>query len=54
VIEGTLATLAAAAAKQRARPPALLIVGEVVRLRRKLALGAGQPCMVRLPEALKV
>ena len=54
VIEGTLATLAAAAAKQRAKPPALLIVGEVVRLRRKLAPGAGQPCMVRPPQALKV
>jgi uroporphyrin-III C-methyltransferase/precorrin-2 dehydrogenase/sirohydrochlorin ferrochelatase len=46
VIEGTLATLPGAAAKQRAKPPALLIVGEVVRLRRKLALGDLAPLAV--------
>jgi len=37
VIEGTLATLPAAAAGAGVRPPALLIVGEVVRLRERLA-----------------
>ena len=36
VIEGTLATLADEAKAQRVAPPALLIVGEVVRLRAKL------------------
>ena len=37
VIEGTAATLAAAAAAAGVKPPALLIVGEVVRLRERLA-----------------
>jgi len=37
VIEGTLASLPAAAAAAAVRPPALLIVGEVVRLRGRLA-----------------
>jgi uroporphyrinogen III methyltransferase/synthase len=37
VIEGTLATLAARARAARARPPALLVAGEVVRLRRRIA-----------------
>jgi uroporphyrin-III C-methyltransferase/precorrin-2 dehydrogenase/sirohydrochlorin ferrochelatase len=39
VIEGTLATLPGAAVRAQAKPPALLIVGEVVRLRGQLALG---------------
>jgi len=37
VVEGTLCTLASAAAAERVKPPALLIVGEVVRLRARLA-----------------
>jgi hypothetical protein len=37
VVEGTAATLAAAAAAAGVKPPALLIVGEVVRLRERLA-----------------
>jgi uroporphyrin-III C-methyltransferase/precorrin-2 dehydrogenase/sirohydrochlorin ferrochelatase len=37
VVEGTLATLPALAAAENVRPPALVIVGEVVRLRDKLA-----------------
>jgi uroporphyrin-III C-methyltransferase/precorrin-2 dehydrogenase/sirohydrochlorin ferrochelatase len=37
VVEGTLATLPALAAGQGVKPPALLIVGEVVRLRSRLA-----------------
>jgi uroporphyrin-III C-methyltransferase/precorrin-2 dehydrogenase/sirohydrochlorin ferrochelatase len=36
VVSGTLATLAALAASEGIKPPALLIVGEVVRLRDKL------------------
>jgi len=36
VLEGTLASLPGLAAAAQARPPALLIVGEVVRLRAKL------------------
>jgi len=36
VVEGTLLTLAEEAKAQRIAPPALLIVGEVVRLRAKL------------------
>ena len=37
VVEGTLSTLPAIAAAAGVRPPALLIVGEVVRLRSRLA-----------------
>jgi uroporphyrin-III C-methyltransferase/precorrin-2 dehydrogenase/sirohydrochlorin ferrochelatase len=37
VVEGTLANLPEAAKSSNVRPPALLIVGEVVRLRAKLA-----------------
>jgi uroporphyrin-III C-methyltransferase/precorrin-2 dehydrogenase/sirohydrochlorin ferrochelatase len=37
VIEGTLASLPAAAAAAAVKPPALLVVGEVVRLRERLA-----------------
>ena len=37
VIEGTLGTLAETANAERVAPPALLIVGEVVRLRARLA-----------------
>jgi uroporphyrin-III C-methyltransferase/precorrin-2 dehydrogenase/sirohydrochlorin ferrochelatase len=37
VVEGTLATLPALAAGQGVKPPALLIAGEVVRLRSRLA-----------------
>lgn len=37
VVEATLGTLAALATRERVKPPALLIVGEVVRLRGKLA-----------------
>jgi uroporphyrinogen III methyltransferase/synthase len=37
VIEGTLATLAERARSLRARAPALLVVGEVVRLRRRIS-----------------
>jgi uroporphyrin-III C-methyltransferase/precorrin-2 dehydrogenase/sirohydrochlorin ferrochelatase len=37
VIEATLSTLAALARRERVKPPALLIVGEVVRLRKRLA-----------------
>jgi len=37
VIEGTLASLPEAAAAAAVKPPALLIVGEVVRLRERLA-----------------
>jgi len=37
VIEGTLASLPEAAAAAAVKPPALLIVGEVVRLRDRLA-----------------
>jgi uroporphyrin-III C-methyltransferase/precorrin-2 dehydrogenase/sirohydrochlorin ferrochelatase len=37
VIEGTLADLPAKALSQAVKPPALLIVGEVVRLRARLA-----------------
>jgi siroheme synthase len=36
VLAGTLATLAGQAAAARVRPPALVIVGEVVRLRDRL------------------
>jgi uroporphyrin-III C-methyltransferase / precorrin-2 dehydrogenase / sirohydrochlorin ferrochelatase len=48
VVEGTLATLPQRAAAEGIRPPALLIVGEVVRLRRSLAWYEGErfsrPC----------
>jgi uroporphyrin-III C-methyltransferase/precorrin-2 dehydrogenase/sirohydrochlorin ferrochelatase len=37
VVEGTLTTLPALAAAENVKPPALVIVGEVVRLRDKLA-----------------
>jgi uroporphyrin-III C-methyltransferase/precorrin-2 dehydrogenase/sirohydrochlorin ferrochelatase len=37
VVEGTLATLPAIAAREQVKPPALVIVGEVVRLRGSLA-----------------
>jgi uroporphyrin-III C-methyltransferase/precorrin-2 dehydrogenase/sirohydrochlorin ferrochelatase len=37
VVEGTLATLPQLAQEAAVRPPALLIVGEVVRLRERLA-----------------
>ena len=37
VIEGTLATLPALAARAKVRPPATLIVGEVVTLRRRIS-----------------
>jgi len=37
VVEGTLATLPALAARANVKPPALVVVGEVVRLRAKLA-----------------
>ncbi len=43
VIEGTLATLPEVAAAAAVKPPALLIVGEVVRLRGKLAWFEGAP-----------
>jgi uroporphyrin-III C-methyltransferase/precorrin-2 dehydrogenase/sirohydrochlorin ferrochelatase len=42
VIEGTLATLPALAAAVGAKPPALFIAGEVVRLRERLAWYAPQ------------
>jgi len=41
VIEGTLASLPEKCATEKAKPPALLIVGDVVRLRPKLAWYAG-------------
>jgi uroporphyrin-III C-methyltransferase/precorrin-2 dehydrogenase/sirohydrochlorin ferrochelatase len=41
VVEGTLATLAERCRRENVKPPALLIVGEVVRLRAKLAWFAG-------------
>ncbi|MDH3319358.1 MAG: siroheme synthase CysG [Betaproteobacteria bacterium] len=44
VIEGTLATLPAAAAAATVKPPALLIVGEVVRLRASLAWFGAASC----------
>ncbi len=44
VIEGTLATLPSAAARAAVKPPALLIVGEVVRLRGRLAWFGAQAC----------
>jgi len=44
VIEGTLATLPSAAAGAAVKPPALLIVGEVVRLRERLAWFGAQAC----------
>ena len=37
VVEGTLASLAETASREKIKPPALLIVGEVVRLRPRLA-----------------
>jgi uroporphyrin-III C-methyltransferase / precorrin-2 dehydrogenase / sirohydrochlorin ferrochelatase len=37
VVEGTLACLAEKASREKVKPPALLIVGEVVRLRSSLA-----------------
>jgi uroporphyrin-III C-methyltransferase/precorrin-2 dehydrogenase/sirohydrochlorin ferrochelatase len=37
VVEGTLASLAEKASREKIKPPALLIVGEVVRLRPRLA-----------------
>lgn len=44
VVEGTLRSLPREAGRQNVRPPALLIVGEVVRLRRRLAwFGADAP-----------
>ena len=43
VIEGTLATLPAAAAAAGVKPPALLIAGEVVRLRERLAWFGTEP-----------
>jgi uroporphyrin-III C-methyltransferase/precorrin-2 dehydrogenase/sirohydrochlorin ferrochelatase len=44
VVEGTLLTLAQKAKTERIAPPALLIVGEVVRLRAKLGwFGANAP-----------
>jgi len=36
VVEGTLASLPGIARESRVRPPAMLIVGEVVRLRARL------------------
>jgi uroporphyrin-III C-methyltransferase / precorrin-2 dehydrogenase / sirohydrochlorin ferrochelatase len=43
VIEGTLATLPALALEAQVRPPALLVVGEVVRLRARLAYERREP-----------
>ncbi len=37
VITGSLGTLASLAEKARVRPPALVIIGEVVRLRDRLS-----------------
>ena len=37
VLEGRVSTIAELAAREKARPPALLIIGDVVRLRAKLA-----------------
>lgn len=44
VVDGTLGNLAGLAEAAQLRPPALVIVGEVVRLREKLSwYGAGEP-----------
>jgi uroporphyrin-III C-methyltransferase/precorrin-2 dehydrogenase/sirohydrochlorin ferrochelatase len=43
VVEGTLASLPSESFKRKVRPPALLIVGEVVRLRSRLAWFGVQP-----------
>jgi len=55
VVTGTLESLPALAERERVRPPALVIVGEVVRLKDKLgwyrpgALGAAQPAAEETP-----
>ncbi len=51
VFTGTLGTLADIAAREKVRPPALVIVGEVVRLRDQLGWYA--PGAIEAPEAAK-
>ena len=52
VLEGTLASLPGLAAGAQVRPPALLIVGEVVRLRAKLRWF--EPASYALPEEVSI
>jgi uroporphyrin-III C-methyltransferase/precorrin-2 dehydrogenase/sirohydrochlorin ferrochelatase len=52
VIAGTLGTLAGQAAAARVRPPALVIVGEVVRLRDRLQWFRTEASEPALPSAL--
>jgi uroporphyrin-III C-methyltransferase/precorrin-2 dehydrogenase/sirohydrochlorin ferrochelatase len=54
VVEGTLLTLPERVKAQRVGPPALLIVGEVVRLRAKLAWFAGQSATAASTSAMRV
>ena len=52
VLEGTLASLPGLAADAQVRPPALLVVGEVVRLRAKLRWF--EPAAYALPEEVSI
>jgi uroporphyrin-III C-methyltransferase/precorrin-2 dehydrogenase/sirohydrochlorin ferrochelatase len=54
VIEGNLASLPGLASVQGARPPALLIVGEVVRLRSRLAWFQPLPDETRLDRRIDI
>jgi len=54
VIEGNLASLPGLASVQGARPPALLIVGEVVRLRSRLAWFQPLPDKARLDRRIDI
>ncbi|MGW8269269.1 MAG: uroporphyrinogen-III C-methyltransferase [Burkholderiales bacterium] len=53
VVEGTLATLPERAARENVKPPALVIVGEVVRLRDRLGWFARSKSQVELSTGVR-